>query len=680
MGNNWPNELNASIRNSKINVVGQDDVKNEAQANVAIAIIKAYGDSPAGFVYIEPYTTRSTKRPPDVLLCHPNVGVLVIEVKGYSLDIIEGTEAGKLDVRMGGYNRRVDIFSQAADSMFQIKNDTDRITRREYGRGHPTPLFNYMAALPNVSESDWRSKGYKLPEGEILFKEQIETTQRLKQRVSMLIQNSLASSHKESPLDIQQIQIVERVLGKSSTINEKRAPRSWVDERKLGAYIDEMAALDKYTSSEQRELSRLKIDGYPRLIRGVAGSGKTIVLAEMVARLVNRQAIAPDDMFEKKSKKTRLAVICYNKSLVPFLQQKIRASYEQQTSEKLPSGTVEITHFNGLPWELGKQNILKYLSVKEYEDNAQRALLYRDQLKEFSTKNSEWHDAILYDAIFIDEGQDLESTEFQLLLDLIKPNSQTGEKALIIFYDDAQNLYARTRPIWKEIGVDVQRGDRARVMKKSFRSTREVVELAFNVLLGSQSPPDIRVQTRTYADVSYLKQQGLIEEHGDHFRVLFAERTFKKPKIKKFSSRFQEKQWIAEEIAKLIQDEKVRPEDILLLFHSSVEFSDLSDMIMKKTEAGLIQGFLKPYGRGNKADQDTYIFRKNHLTISTTFGAKGYDAQIVFLVGVDQFSTDKKGRASFYVGATRSKMLLYLSGLDNSETLLTEAEVVNSVV
>lgn len=678
MNSNWRQDLYGAVRKAKIRVVGQDDVKNEAQARVATAIIKAYGDSPAGFVYIEPYTARNTKRPPDVLLCHPDVGVLVVEVKSYPLDIIQNIEAGKLFIREGGYNRPKDPFAQSAESMFNIKNEVERILRRQ----RAMPLFNFMAAFPNISESDWCAKGYDkaLPSGQLLFKEHIETTRRLTQRISMLVRESLAESHKDVPLTADHIQVIEQVLGKSSTINERRPPRAWVDERKLGAYVDEMAALDKYFSTEQQELSRLKVEGFPRLIRGVAGSGKTVVLAEMVARMVHRKMSQPDDMFSGASVKPRIAVVCFNRALVQFIHRKIRDSYKQQTLEDLPSDTVSVTHYNGLLWHLTREESLPvdYIPISSIEDNAQRASMYRERFQQFAVRYPEWCENILFDAIFVDEGQDFEPEEYQLLLDIVKPHPGTGEKTLVIFYDDAQNLYARPRPNWKQIGIDVRRGDRARVMKECFRNTREIVELAFNVLLGSQAPPHMRVRTRTYADVSYLKQWGLVEEHGDHFRVRFAERTFRKPIIRKFSSRSAEKDWVASEIVRLVEEEQVRPEDILVVFHRKEDFENLSDIIAAKDKEGIIKGFIRPYGRSS--DRDEYIFREGHLTISTTHGAKGYDAQIVFVVGADLFDAESEGRASFYVGATRAKMLLYISGLNRPGTLVTEAEAVNAVL
>jgi hypothetical protein len=106
----------------------------------------------------------------------------------------------------------------------------------------------------------------------------------------------------------------------------------------------------------------------------------------------------------------------------------------------------------------------------------------------------------------------LTEKEFQLLLSLIRPHPETGDKSIVIFYDDAENLYARPRPTWSQIGINVVGGGRSRVMKECFRNSREIVEFAFNVLLGSRAPAEEKVQAREYADVTYLKENGLVEE------------------------------------------------------------------------------------------------------------------------------------------------------------------------
>ena len=59
--------------------------------------------------------------------------------------------------------------------------------------------------------------------------------------------------------------------------------------------------------------------------------------------------------------------------------------------------------------------------------------------------------------MFIDEGQDFEPEEYRLIhLDLIRPNEVSGEKPVLIFYDDAQNVYGRARPVWDEVGLNLE--------------------------------------------------------------------------------------------------------------------------------------------------------------------------------------------------------------------------------
>jgi superfamily I DNA and RNA helicase len=674
MGIQWKQDIIAAVRRAKIEIIGQDDIKNEAQARVAIAIIQAYGNSSAGFIYFEPCTAKSTIKPPDVLLCHPDVGLLIIEVKGHSLDGIQGVQAGNLLMKRDGYVKPENPFRQAESVLF---DNIEPEVKKRLGR-HNEPLYNIMVAFPNITEAAWISAGYDqaIPGDKMLFQDTLRNTQKLRGHIDGLVLETLEQSKKDLALTKQQADALKEVFGDSAVINERRPVRIGLDEQKLGADIDELVSLEKYLSAEQQTLSRLYIDGFPRLIRGVAGSGKSVVLANLVARYIDRKLSQPQ--LDARKPTVNVAVLCFNRALVHFLQRKIRHAYKQFTLRDLPSDTLTVTHYNGLLWDWSEQGILHYIPIKNgAEHQLERAIDYRKQILSFADQNPEWFTSMQYDAIFIDEGQDLIPEEYQVLLELIRTDPDTGEKAFVIFYDDAQNLYARSRPNWKQIGIDVARGDRAKVMKECFRNPHEVIELAFNVLLGSKADAAVRVKTRTFADVSYLRQAGLVEELNDYFRVKFAERkSLKKPEIKRFPSRDSEKHWIAHEISRLIRDELVRPEDIVIIFHRHSDFSDLAALIRTQVSSDFLQGFIEVYGQNNE-NKDSYIFREGHLTITTTYSVKGYDAPIVFVVGVDLFETNESGRASFYVGATRSKMILYITGKDSVGTLLDEVEAVS---
>lgn len=670
-------ELNKAVRDATIGVLGYDLVKNDSEAYLLIAILKAYGKSAAGFVYASPSRAKTTLRPPDVVLCHPDIGLLVLEAKGHSIDMVQGIEAGSIMIRYQGRTKPENAVRQVENQMYDIKVDVEKLLGSQWD----TPLTNCMVAFPNISESDWVSNGYDKahPSLQLLFKEQIESQSRLKQRIKDLVQDGLDRSKKTVPLTEKHIDIVKQVFGNSDVINEHRLPRAWVEENSLGNEIDEIVALDKYLSKEQKEFSRLSIGEYPRVVRGVAGSGKSIVLANLVARFLHRRLASLDDG-QLLETGVKVAVVCYNQSLVSFLKNKIRTAYREQTlNEDIPATVLVVTHLNDLMWTICQHGWpIDYVRVADLDDNAKRAGRYRDQIKDFARTQTELYDSLAFDIIFVDEGQDFDPEEYRLLLDLIRPAKHGGEKPLIVFYDDAQNLYGRLRPVWQDLGMNVAVGGRSRIMRECFRNTRQIVELAFNVLLGSQAPPPMRVQTRTYADVAFLKNEGLLEEVGDHFKINFTEREYRRPEVRVFRNRQDEIVGVASEIERLVAIEQVRTEDILVLFYRPTVFDPKSLENAIRSRIPSVQ-FLEPFGKSE--DKKRYIFEEGHLTISTVYGVKGYDAPIVFLVGADGFPTDKEGRAAFYVAATRAKLLLYISGVETANpNLLQETQRVLEVL
>ncbi len=659
------------VSTAQIKVLGIDLLKNDSEAVLLIAAIRAFGNEHSGFIYISPSRARSTKRPPDIVLCHPNVGLLIIEAKGHPITEIKGIEAGTMLVSYQNRVKPTSIIRQLEDQMYEIESDVLKVVRDRSAM----PLINCMVALPNVSEDDWRDRKYNecFPCAQLLFKEQLVDHTRLKKRVDSLVIESLARSGRSVVLSPQHVVAILRVFGNSDVINDNRTVRVEVPEQKLGGVVDEFQMRDSFLSEEQKEMIRLTVDGFPRVVRGVAGSGKTVVLAELVARYLYRKLPAFDNLLLPEAD-VSIAVTCFNQTLVDFLKRKIQTAYKMQTLvEEVPSSVLLVTHLNQLMWSIIKHRHwpLTYISIDE-ADADKRARMYRAQIKAFAERNPQAYQALCFDALFVDEGQDFEQEEFRLLLDLVNTHPRTGEKTIVIFYDDAQDLYGRPRPIWKDVGINVV-GERSKVMRTCFRNSRQVVELAFNILLGSQAPKTQQVQTRTYADVPYLKQYELIEESDDYFHVRFAERDDLMPIVKEFATHNEEIEWVARELVRLIQEEEVRPEDILILFSSKsvvnwVRLKQLVNAQLPKLQ--FIQPFL------NLEDKNHYIFRPGYLTLSTVHGAKGYDAAIVFVIGTDRFGTDKIGRATFYVAATRAKLLLYITGWEQGKKLLAEAQAI----
>jgi superfamily I DNA and RNA helicase len=519
---------------------------------------------------------------------------------------------------------------------------------------------------------------------QILFADEIEAPASFR---GVLEKHTRSECKRGKPLTPDQLDYVCKAIGDSAVVNDSRTPRADVSESKLGFDIDEIALSEKNLSLEQQEISRADFEGHPQLIRGVAGSGKSIVLANNVANSLVRRMDLPQELqlFSAKDKPAfpRIGVVCFNRSLVSFLKEKIRIAFEERRFETLPEKAITCNYMNGFMYRISTDTgLLQYQHVREDDprSGATVAVNYLNQLRMLEQSRPDAYESLLFDCIYVDEGQDFHPEEFQLLMKLLKPHPKTGEGSIVIFYDDAQNLYGRPRPTWSQIGIDITGRGRSRVMKECFRNTREVVEFAFNVLLGTKADTAVRVQTREFADVAYLKENGLVEEHTDRWKVNFTERSQNLlPEVRLFESRQQEMEWIASKIAWLINDRQVRSEDVLVLFEQANEFVGLEQMIISKVPS--LAGFVRPFGREKKnVDKDSYILQPGKLTLSTTKGAKGYDAYVVFLIGADQFPNTREGRASFYVGATRGKLALYVSGRNSPGSLLNEAAGVHQML
>jgi len=196
-----------------------------------------------------------------------------------------------------------------------------------------------------------------------------------------------------------------------------------------------------------------------RIVYGVAGSGKTVILVAR-ARLVAGDA-------EK-----RVPVLCYNRALAEYFQQ-------------LFAQTTNVTCPNFHQW--GGQRNSVFFEKDEDEEGFGERLLQRLQRGE--------GEANIYDAVFIDEAQDFSKTWF-LCAKLALKEADDGD--LLIVGDGSQSLYRRRNFTWKEAGVNaVGRTINTRFdLDKNYRNTREIVEIAAEFVAANveQSDPESSLQ------------------------------------------------------------------------------------------------------------------------------------------------------------------------------------------
>lgn len=663
-------ELATRVKSAKLSVVGHDDLFDITEIRLLNLVLAIYGDAARGFAYSEPSLLNSRIPPPDLVLAHPELGVVVFECKAYDIRFIYGAEAGSLKIRRFGKEQLVNPLRQGQRAMFAIKDGYER-----FAKPGPRPLFHAMVALPNISEQEWVRLGYAstIDPNLVLFSEQFTEPARFRLRLEALINRTRQRVQGATPLPEESDVILRRVFGDSAVINSARDDIRQLESGSLGAEIDAMNRTHKQLSAQQEQLSRRNVWGYPFLVRGVAGSGKSIVLANQVARTLYQQhkARLQLSLFDDNSDAApRIGVVCFNRSLVALLRDRIQIAYTALTGEETLPDNLIITDLNR--WLFGishRSDQFKYLSGGRMGRANERARRHLEQLEAFRTAYPDHFDKFCVDAMFVDEGQDASPDDYNILRLLVRPNNETGARTLSIFYDDAQNLYGNPPPSWRELRLDVA-GGRAVFMDQAYRNTRETLELGINVLLGTQARQRMRVATKRFMDVYTLQEKQLITETTSGWRVHFAQTSGRVPLVRGFQSRYEQVDWVAQSIVILLERESVLVEHILVLAPRVTSFQYLSQRINQLSTQALQ---IRLVGGHYQQHVDELLIVPDHLTLATIHAAKGYDAPIVIMLDTDLITNNVIGRAQFYVGVTRARRYLIVAGLDMPNTLMREA-------
>lgn len=261
------------VHHARCRVFGWEDASNDSHRQVLGLLIERF-TSQDTTVLCEPSLARLSNRPPDVVLIDPVAGVHVIEVKGHDISQIEAIEpGGQIRFRYDCGGKVRNPLAQVRSAMFDIKNAAEKSFE-----GDLELPFKYWVTFPRIARSEWRSRwgADAFEPSELLFAEDMA---RLADRLRNVGHKQLSNlGLKQWPSA--QIAALWKAFGDSSVLYYRPEDREVrrVEEGTLGDLFDEAAETYKTLSEEQQRLSEQNWQEGPRLIRGVADSGKTIVL------------------------------------------------------------------------------------------------------------------------------------------------------------------------------------------------------------------------------------------------------------------------------------------------------------------------------------------------------------------------------------------------------------------
>jgi len=417
------------------------------------AILQRLSDE--NIVYYEPIIAD---RCPDLILISPELGVLVIEVKGWQPKDIRGADAQNVQVReYPGIVSRCHPSRQARNYMNDLMNKCQRSatirhiiqTEGPYENRLICPM-SHVAVLSNITAD--QLSGHEVGDLTSVFElERIITRDVLiRWEAELYDPEEMVDTLREffnpwwsfPKLTENQVDALRAVIHPEIVLQ----PFQNLEDSETSALTAEKTL--KILDLRQEDNARNIGQGH-RIIYGVAGSGKTVLL------------IARAKLISQQSPESQILFVCYNISLASYLKSVLK-----------DCNNVTVYHFDGWSKKSGivrtKKGKDKFSPLETNPELGERLLCTLERGTKESRK---------YDAVLIDEAQDFDASWFKCVLESMK-DPQDGD--LIIVGDGAQGLYRKRKFTWREVGVNAV--GRATYKKfdldKNYRNSLEIIKLA----------------------------------------------------------------------------------------------------------------------------------------------------------------------------------------------------------
>jgi hypothetical protein len=393
------------------------------------------------------------QRRPDFAVFHPRRGMLVLEVKDWKAETIQHADLTQFTlITERGLAKQNHPLLQARACMLEINVvlERDPALRHPPGSRYAGKMimpWGFGVVLANISRKQFVDGllGEVIPSHLAICRDEMYETaepEEFQERLWAMFPQVFPVA-----LSLPQIDRIRWHLFPEIRVEPGSGQFGLFDVPGETSAPLQIPDLIKVMDTQQEQLARSLGDGH-RVIHGVAGSGKTMILGFRAMHLA-RELAKP------------ILVLCYNKTLA--------ARLEQLIGERGLSERIQVYNFH--KWcrrmldayhvELPEQGSRDYFDqlVERVIAGVERGQIPRDQ----------------YGAVLIDEGHDFEPDWYKLIVQMVDP----ATNALLVLYDDAQNIYGkadRRQFTWKDVGVQAQ--GRTTILKLNYRNTLEILSVA----------------------------------------------------------------------------------------------------------------------------------------------------------------------------------------------------------
>lgn len=386
---------------------------------------------------------------PDFVLLHPRRGILILEVKDWRLDIIQKATRQYWEILVDGQLKVIKCpLAQARHGAIEVVNALERDPQLlQASEGHHAGKlafpWGHGVVLTRITRRQFEAAGLDqamAPHLVICQDEMLESidAQAFQQRLWDMFPHAFGGA-----LSLPQIDRVRWNLFPEVRVQTQGA---LFDDQDADADLPDVM---KVMDLQQEQLARSLGDGH-RIIHGVAGSGKTMILGYRAEYLAKAQTPGSKPIL----------VLCFNEPLGV----KLHAMFDA----KGLADRVHARHFHKWCYDQLKafgQTLPP--QGRDFAGQLANKVIHAVDRKQIPSGQ--------YQAILIDEGHDFKPEWFKLVTQMVDPSTNS----LLLLYDDAQRIYERRRSrqfSFKSVGVQAQ--GRTTILKINYRNTRQILQTA----------------------------------------------------------------------------------------------------------------------------------------------------------------------------------------------------------
>ena len=554
----------------------------------------------------------------DFIILHPNRGLLLLEVKDWKLDTLQSIDRVSATILTANGAKTVsNPLEQARQCAYQLVNrlqgDPQLVHASGRYQGNLVFPYGYGVVLSNITRRQFESTdlGEVLPEHQTICKDEMVDSvdpEAFQERLWNMFNFQFSK-----PLTLPQIDRIRWHLFPEIRINAGEQSKLFPDEPDETSLDQLVPDIVKVMDMQQEQLARSLGEGH-RVIHGVAGSGKTLILGYRclyLAKLLHKPIL----------------VLCYNITLAARLRELM---LERGVGDK-----VNVYHFHD--W-CGEQLRLYHVDRPPSGDG------FFDRLVEAVIEATEKGriPRAQYGAVMIDEGHDFEPDWLKLVVSMVDPDTNS----VLLLYDDAQSIYAKKSQLdFSLSSVGIQARGRTTVLKLNYRNTDEILTFAYRFASH------------------YLTPDEKDEDHVPLVEPQAAGRHGPMPAVKRFDNYDQEARYIAH-IFRRVHDEQAVPwSDMCVLYRSA--------WMGERLKAAFAGEPIPCQWLNTPKAKKQLRLGDDSVKLMTMHSGKGLEFPVVAVSGVGRMPVDKAevlGEAKLlYVAMTRATERLLITADRDAE-------------